>query len=53
MNRGIIRDALTRTLALELGYREPSIFREIGTETERPTELQHSGDCLKMTSHAA
>jgi hypothetical protein len=40
MNRGIIRDALTTTLALELGYREPS-FREIGTESERLTEPQH------------
>jgi hypothetical protein len=43
MNSGIIRNALTKTLALELEYREPSIFREIGTETERPTELQHPG----------
>ena len=43
MNSGIIRNALTKTLALELEYREPSIFREIGTETERPTEFQHPG----------
>jgi hypothetical protein len=43
MNRGIIRNALTTTLALELEYREPSIFREIGTEFERPAELQHPG----------
>ena len=52
MNSGVIRNALTKTLALELEYREPSIFREIGTETERPTELQHSGDCL-MSLHAS
>jgi hypothetical protein len=51
MNSGVIRNALTTTLALELEYREPSIFREIGTETERPTELQYSGDCLKMSLH--
>ena len=38
---GIIRNALTTTLALELEYREPSIFREIGTESERLTEPQH------------
>jgi hypothetical protein len=43
MNSGIIRNALTTTLALELEYREPPIFREIGTESERPTELQHPG----------
>lgn len=53
MNSCIIRNALTTTLALELEYREPSMFREIATETERPTELQHSGDSLKMTLHAA
>jgi hypothetical protein len=28
MNSGVIRNALTTTLALELEYREPSIFRE-------------------------
>ena len=43
MNSGIIRNALTTTLALELGSREPSIFRETGTESERATELQHPG----------
>jgi len=47
MNSGIIRNALTTSLALELEYREPSIFREIGTETERPTELQHPGRMLE------
>jgi hypothetical protein len=53
MNSGVIRNALTTTLALELEYQEPSIFCEIGTETERPTELQHSGDYLKMSLHAS
>jgi hypothetical protein len=43
MNSGIIRNALTTTLALELEYREPSIFRETGTESEQPTELQSPG----------
>jgi hypothetical protein len=40
MNSGIIRNALTTTHALELEYREPSIFRETGTKSERPTELE-------------
>jgi len=43
MNSGIIRNTLTTTLALELEYREPSIFRETGTSSERSTELQHPG----------
>ena len=38
MSGGIIRNALTTTLALELEYREPSIFCE--TVTERPRERQ-------------
>lgn len=38
MNGGIIRNALTTTLALEPEYREPSIFCE--TLTERLRELQ-------------
>jgi hypothetical protein len=40
MNSGIIRNALTTTLALELEYREPSIFLETGTKSERPPELE-------------
>ena len=47
MNGGIIRDALTTTVPLELEYREPSIFREIGSRSERATggeaEFQHPG----------
>jgi hypothetical protein len=53
MNNGIIRDALTGTFALELEYRESSVFHEIETEPEWPTELQRSGDCLKMSLHAS
>jgi len=41
MNSGIIRNALTTTLALELEYREPSVVRETGTSSERSTEFQH------------
>ena len=44
---------LTRTLALELEYRESAVFREIETEPEWPTEVQRSGDCLKMSLHAS
>jgi hypothetical protein len=47
MNNGIIRDALTTTLALELEYREPSIFREIGTESDQLAELQRPGRLLE------
>jgi hypothetical protein len=47
MKSGIIRNALTTTLALELEYREPSIFREIGTESDHSTELQHPGRLLE------
>ena len=38
MNSGIIRNALTTTLILELEYREPSIVRETGAESELPSE---------------
>ena len=48
MNSGIIRNALIKTLALELEYQEPPIFREIGTETERLIEIQHSRVCSNM-----
>jgi hypothetical protein len=47
MNGGIIRKALTTTLALELEYQEPSIFREIGSEWDQPTEHQHAGRLLE------
>jgi hypothetical protein len=47
MNNGLIRNALTTTLALELEYREPSIFREIGTESSQLNELEHPGRLLE------
>ena len=40
MNGGIIRNALTTTLALEREHREPSIVREIAAESNQLTELQ-------------
>ena len=40
MNSGIIPNALTMTLALERECWEPSIVREIGAESNQPTELQ-------------
>jgi hypothetical protein len=43
MNSGIIRNALTTTLALELEYREPSILHEIRAESDQLTELQRPG----------
>jgi hypothetical protein len=42
MNSGIIRNTLTTSLALELEYREPSILREIGNESDQPTEPQYA-----------
>jgi hypothetical protein len=52
MNSGIIRNALTTKLALELEYREASIF---GTESSQPTDLQSPGrlsedDCPNVTT---
>ena len=53
MNSGIIRKALTTTLALELEYREPSIFCETGAESEPPADLQHSWPLSDMSVHAS
>ena len=57
MNDGIVRNALTTTLVLELEYREPSIVCATGTESERTTKLKQNfntqGDCLKMSLHAS
>jgi|HubBroStandDraft_4_1064222.scaffolds.fasta_scaffold1118715_1 hypothetical protein len=50
LNNGIIRKALTTTLALELEYREPSIFCETETESEQPTDLQHSWPLSELES---
>ena len=52
-NTGIIRNALTTTLALELEYREPSIVREIGAESKPPQSLNTQSNCLKMSLHAS
>jgi len=43
MNSAIFRKPFTTTLALEVEYREPSIVREIGAESDKPTELQSPG----------
>jgi hypothetical protein len=50
-NSSIIRNALIKTLALELEYQRSSILGEIGTESERPTDFNTHGDCLKMSLH--
>jgi hypothetical protein len=50
LNNGIIRKALTTTLALELEYREPSIFCETGTESEQPTDLKHPWPLSELES---
>ena len=43
MNGGIIRKALSTTLALELEYREPSVLCEVRTESAPGTESQDTG----------
>jgi hypothetical protein len=48
MNGGIIRGALTTTLALELEYREPSIVREFEPNPSSPQDFNAQGDCLKI-----
>jgi len=53
MNSGIIRKALTTTLTLELEYQEPSIFRETGTKSEPPTEVQHPGRLFEDDLHTS
>ena len=50
MNSGIIRKALTTTLALQLEYLEPSVHGEIGTESEVPTEPQHPERLMSLNS---
>jgi hypothetical protein len=47
LNSGIIRNALTTTLILELEYREPSIVGKIGTESELPSEHQYPEQLLE------
>ena len=48
MNGGIIRKALTTTLALELEYWEPSIVRELKPNPSGPLDFNPQGDCLKI-----
>ena len=48
MNGGIIRKALTTTLALELEYREPSIVRELEPNPKGPQDFNPQGDCSKI-----
>ena len=48
MNGGIIRNALTTTLALELEYREPSIVGELEPNPSGPQDFNPQGDCLKI-----
>jgi hypothetical protein len=47
MKSGIIRNALTTTLALELEYREPSIVRELESNPRGSQDFNPLGDCLK------
>jgi hypothetical protein len=48
MNDGIVRKALTTTLALELEYREPSIVRESEPSPSGSQNFHTHGDCLKI-----
>ena len=48
MNSGIIRKALSTTLALELEYREPSMIRELEANPSGPQNINPQGDCLKI-----
>ena len=48
MNGGIIRNALTTALALELEYREPSIVRELEQNPSGSQDFNSQGDCLKI-----
>jgi hypothetical protein len=44
---------LSTPLALELGYRESSSYREIGTGSNGPQNFDIQGDCSKMSSDAS
>jgi hypothetical protein len=48
MNDGIIRNALTTTLALELEYREPSIVRKLEPSPSASQNFNSHGDYLKI-----
>jgi hypothetical protein len=49
MNSGIIRNALSTTLALELEYRESSTFARLEPNPNGPQNFNIPGDCLKMS----
>jgi hypothetical protein len=48
MNSGIIRKALTTTLALELEYRELSIVRDLEPNPSGHQDFNPQGDSLKI-----
>ncbi|HVR24939.1 MAG TPA: hypothetical protein VMU26_16635 [Candidatus Polarisedimenticolia bacterium] len=48
MNSGIIRKALTTTLALELEYREPFIVREVEASPSGAQNFNSCGDGLTI-----
>ena len=48
MSNGIVRNALTTALALELEYREPSIVRELEPNPKGPQDFNPQGGCLKI-----
>ena len=48
MNDGIVRNALTTTLALELEYREPSMVRESEQKQSDSQDVTLQDDCLKI-----
>jgi hypothetical protein len=48
MNDGIVRNALTTTLALELEYREPSMVRESEPNQSDSQDVSLQDDCLKI-----
>jgi len=48
MNDGIVRNALTTTLVLELEYREPSIVHESEPNPSGSQNFNTHGDCLKI-----
>jgi hypothetical protein len=47
MNDGIVRNALTTTLVLELEYREPSIVRELEPNPSGLQDFNPQSDCLR------
>ena len=48
MKDGIVRNALTTSLALELEYRDPSIVRELEPNSNGPQDFNPQDDCLQL-----